>query len=64
MRDAFAVQKLLQKLLSFFSTKKMAYLKYLGLKFNFNEMLTNDVISFEQLGPCSRYLLPTEKDNV
>ena len=40
---AFAVQKLL----TFFQQKISAYL----LDVNFNESLTNDVVSFEQLGP-------------
>ena len=34
----------LQKLLTFFQQKISAYV-------NFNESLTNDVVSFEQLGP-------------
>ena len=51
MREAFA----LQKLLTFFQQKILAYLKYWRTSdikvWNFNETLTNDVISFEQLGP-------------
>ena len=38
----------LQKLLTFFQQKISAYL---CINVNFNESLTNDVISFEQLGP-------------
>ena len=37
----------LQKLLTFFQQKISAY----TLDVNFNESLTNDVVSFEQLGP-------------
>ena len=37
----------LQKLLTFFQQKISAY----SLDVNFNESLTNDVVSFEQLGP-------------
>ena len=55
MREAFAVQKLL----TFFQQKLLAYFKYQHL--NFNETLTNNVISFEQPSPGSKYLLPTEK---
>ena len=39
----------LQKLLTFFQQIISAYL--LSLDVNFNESLTNDVVSFEQLGP-------------
>ena len=45
MRKAFA----LQKLLTFFQHKILAYLRYWRLKFNV--LLTNDVVSFEQPGP-------------
>ena len=46
MREAFA----LPKLLMIFQQKK--YWHILDINFrNFNEMLTNNVISFEQLGP-------------
>ena len=56
MREA-----LLQKLLTFFQQK---YRHMWEINFwKFNETLTNDVISFEQLGPGSKYLLPTEKVN-
>ena len=41
----------LQKLLTFFQQKISAYLDV-----NFNESLTNDVVSFEQLGPDFQYL--------
>ena len=40
----------LQKLLTFFQQKISAYLR-IWLNVNFNESLTNDVVSFEQLGP-------------
>ena len=39
----------LQKLLTFFQQKISAYLR--SLIVNFNESLTNDIVSFEQLGP-------------
>ena len=39
MREAF----------NFFSTKILAYIRY--YIWNFNETLTNYVVSFEQLGP-------------
>ena len=39
----------LQKLLTFFQQKISAYLRITGCKFN--ESLTNDIVSFEQLGP-------------
>ena len=39
----------LQKLLTFFS-KKFQHI-CVSLNVNFNESLTNDVVSFEQLGP-------------
>ena len=46
MREAFE----LQKLLTFFQQKK--YWHIWEIKFwKFNETLTNDVVSFEQLGP-------------
>ena len=38
----------LQKLLTFFQQKIWAYLH---IDLNFNESLTNDIVSFEQLGP-------------
>ena len=47
MREAFA----LQKLLTFFQQKILANLRYLKYVWNFNETLTNDVVSFEQPGP-------------
>ena len=46
MRVAFA----LQKLLAFLCCKKFQHI-CLSLDVNFNESLTNDVVSFEQLGP-------------
>ena len=45
MREAFAVQKLL----SFFN-KKYWQISDINI-LNYNETLTNDVVSFEQLGP-------------
>ena len=39
----------MQKLLTFFQQKMLAYLHITQLKFN--ESLTNDIVSFEQLGP-------------
>ena len=40
----------LQKLLTFFFSKKFQHI-CVSLNVNFNESLTNDVVSFEQLGP-------------
>ena len=40
----------LQKLLTFFFSKKLQHIR-VSLDVNFNESLTNDVVSFEQLGP-------------
>ena len=55
MREAFA----LQKLLTFFQQK---YWRIWDINvWNFNDTLTNDVVSFEQPGPGSNYLLPREK---
>ena len=45
MREAFAVQKLLT-----FFQQKYWYIWDINV-WNFNETLTNDVVSFEQLGP-------------
>ena len=39
----------MQKLLTFFSAKILAYLPYLMI--SFNNTLTNNIVSFEQLGP-------------
>ena len=39
----------MQKLLTFFQQKISAYC--VSLDVNFNESLTNDIVSFEQLGP-------------
>ena len=39
----------LQKLLTFFSAKKFQHI-CVSLDVNFNESLTNDIVSFEQLG--------------
>ena len=46
IREAFA----LQKLLTFFQQKILAYILDINV-WNFNETLTNDVVSFEQPGP-------------
>ena len=40
----------MQKLLTFFSTKNIGVFEILKFE-NFNETLTNDVVSFEQPGP-------------
>ena len=40
----------LQKLLTFFQHKKILHI-CVSLDVNFNESLTNDIVSFEQLGP-------------
>ena len=48
MREAFAVPKLL----TFFQQKKYRHISDINIG-NFNEMLTNDVVSFEQPGPDS-----------
>ena len=40
----------LQKLLTFFFSKKIQHI-YESHNVNFNESLTNDIVSFEQLGP-------------
>ena len=47
------IEKLLQmqKLLTFFSTKIFAYMPYLFKDQRFNDTLTIDIVSFEQLGP-------------
>ena len=42
-----------QKLLTFFSKKFQHIL--VSLDVNFNELLTNDIVSFEQLGPGCRF---------
>ena len=53
MREAFAVEAFaLQKLLTFYQQKILAFLRI-------NKTLTNDVVSFEQLGPgvyAKRYM--------
>ena len=47
----------LQKLLTFFFSKKFQHI-FVSLGVNFNESLTNDVVSFEQLGPgLSQFVL-------
>ena len=46
MREAFA----LQKLITFFNKNFWQFADISIL--NFNEMLTNEVVSFEQLGPA------------
>ena len=52
MRGAFA----LQKLLTFFK-KKYWHISDINV-WNFNEMLTNDIVSFEQPGPDKKKRLP------
>ena len=50
MREAFALQKLLSaKASHIFSTKKICCIWNINI-WNFNETLTNDVVSFEQPG--------------
>ena len=58
----------LQKLLTFFS-KKFQHI-CISLNVNFNKSLTNDVVSFEQLGPgflfhvqivCKGIIVPEQK---
>ena len=44
----------LQKLLTFFSAKKFS----VSLNLNFNESLTNDIVSFEQLDPVWKNYMP------
>ena len=46
------MQKLLtmQKILTYFFQKKLVHMPYLMIK-SFNDTLTNDIVSFEQLGP-------------
>ena len=39
----------MQKLLTFLSAKILAYMPYLMI--SFNNTFTNDIVSFEQLGP-------------
>ena len=46
MRVAFAMQKLL----TFFQQKKFQHIR-ISLDLTFNESLTNDIVSFGQLGP-------------
>ena len=41
----------LQKLLTFFQQKKNQHI-CVSLDVNFSESLTNDIVSFEQLGPA------------
>ena len=50
----------LQKLLTYFQPKKKTKKQHIcvSLNVNFNESLTNDVVSFEQLGPYCR-IAPT-----
>ena len=49
----------MQKLLTFLSAKIVVFLHLERLKFNFS--LTNDVVSFEQLGPdCYLNFVPSD----
>ena len=41
----------MQKLLTFFFSKKFQHI-CVSFDVNFNELLTNDILSFEQLGPA------------
>ena len=41
----------MQKLLTFFAAKILAYMPCLTIKV-LNDTLTNDIVSFEQLGPA------------
>ena len=52
----------LQKLLTFFQQKKIQHI-CVSLDVNFNESLTNDIVSFEQLGPVLNYLNTTSCSN-
>ena len=52
MREAFAMQKLLT-----FFQQKYWHIWDINV-WNFNETLTNDVVSFEQLSPGTKFLLP------
>ena len=51
--DKMWVAFAMQKLLTFFS-KKFLHIR-VSLDLNFNESLTNDIVSFEQLGPALRW---------
>ena len=53
MREAFALPKV-QKLLTFFFNKKYWCISDINNR-NFNETLTNDVVSFTQPGPDLLY---------
>ena len=52
---AFAMQKLSKSYSHFFS-KKFQYIR-VSLDLNFNKSLTNDIVSFEQLGPDKYFLV-------
>ena len=49
----------MQKLLTFFSAKILAYMPYLMIQVLMIDTLTNNVVSFEQLGP-DKYILPVK----
>ena len=46
-----------------FSAKKFQHI-YVSLDVNFKESLTNDVVSFEQLGPGEVHINPFPKDHI
>ena len=52
----------MQKLLTFFS-KKFQHIS-VSLDLNFNESLTNDIVSFEQLGPDLQNFDKDEKGKI
>ena len=52
----------MQKLLTFFSSKMLAYMPYLMIKVLTACTLTNDIVSFEQLGPVYGPNLDTAPD--
>ena len=51
----------LHKLLTFFQQKISAYLRFTHV--NFNNSLTNDVVSFEQLGPDCKEIMSDRSYN-
>ena len=57
----------MQKQLTFFSAKKLAFMPYLMI--SFNDKLTNNIVSFEQLGPAQESILciflpPSQKTDI
>ena len=53
----------MQKLLTFFFSKNFQHI-CVSLDVNFNESLTNDIVSFEQLGPGIYYTLIMANTNI